>query len=440
MNSTANRRNEMFWLLIISMVLGVSMILLPTYTNVKILGAILAMVLVLWKTEIGLYGTVVALPFINFKYVAALMFYTFVCYIWKKVYKKEKIHTTPIDGPLVIFFIVLVFSVVFSITLNQSIKDMYFYSGILLMTFMVSRDLDKKNLKGILMVFAGVAAIVAIYGIFQYFTGEMGGHGWVDVKTNPNLKARAYSTMENPNILAEYLVIAGSISVALFLDSKNIWRKLLLVAITGIIFVGLLLTMSRGGWIAFAISCIIILTAEDKRVIPVMLLLGAVSIFFLPDVVIERLKTIGSVKDSSNAYRFLIWSASLGMLKDFWASGVGLGYAAFIKAYPNYMLPGIKAAHAHNSYLQMAIEIGVFGLLAFLWGVFKSYGTGIRVWLKAKDSFYKRIVVASMGAVSGLLFHSLVEHVLFDYRIIFSFWLMLAIIMGCSRCLRDENL
>ncbi|SDY54271.1 O-antigen ligase [Proteiniborus ethanoligenes] len=440
MNSTANRRNEMFWLLIISMVLGVSMILLPTYTNVKILGAILAMVLVLWKTEIGLYGAVVALPFINFKYVAALMFYTFVCYIWKKVYKKEKIHTTPIDGPLVIFFIVLVFSVVFSITLNQSIKDMYFYSGILLMTFMVSRDLDKKNLKGILMVFAGVAAIVAIYGIFQYFTGEMGGHGWVDVKTNPNLKARAYSTMENPNILAEYLVIAGSISVALFLDSKNIWRKLLLVAITGIIFVGLLLTMSRGGWIAFAISCIIILTAEDKRVIPVMLLLGAVSIFFLPDVVIERLKTIGSVKDSSNAYRFLIWSASLGMLKDFWASGVGLGYAAFIKAYPNYMLPGIKAAHAHNSYLQMAIEIGVFGLLAFLWGVFKSYGTGIRVWLKAKDSFYKRIVVASMGAVSGLLFHSLVEHVLFDYRIIFSFWLMLAIIMGCSRCLRDENL
>ncbi|WP_168198221.1 O-antigen ligase family protein [Crassaminicella thermophila] len=380
--------------------------------------------------ELGLILGIFAMPFITFKYISLLMFCTFGCFFLKKLYKKEKICFTPIDGYLLIFLLVLIFSAIFSITKNQSMKELFVYISILLMVFMVTRSFDKKTLNQLLMFFIIAATFVAIYGIYQYLTGAVGGHGWVDVKTNPNLKARAYSTMDNPNILAEYLVIAGSLSVALFLNSKNIYRKVFLFGTTGIILLCLLFTFSRGGWIAFALSMFIILASENKKIIPIAILLGFISLFFLPDVVLDRIKTIGSVKDSSNAYRFLIWAASIKMLKDFWASGVGLGYAAFVKVYPNYTLAGIKAAHAHNSYLQIAIETGILGLLAFLMSVLKAYMIGIFNVYKSKDPFFKRISAASIGAISGLMVHGMVEHILFDYRVIFSFWFAIAIIIA----------
>ena len=428
-----SKQNGIGWVIFISLLLGISMYALPTMTALKIILGLVAVCLIFWKAEIGLYAAIVAMPIVTFKYISILIFYTFFCFMIKKIYKKEKLTATPIDGPLLMFFIVLIFSVMTSITLNQSLKELFVYASILLMVFMVSRDLDKRALNTLLMCLVITATLVALFGIYQYTTGDMGGHGWVDIKTNPNLKARAYSTMENPNILAEYLVIACSMSVALFLDSKDRLRKFLLCITTGIILLGLLLTFSRGGWLAFGLSLFLIMIAENKKVLPLGILIGMISLFFLPEVIIDRLKTIGSLKDSSNAYRFSIWAAALEMLKDFWPSGVGLGYEAFMKAYPNYMLAGIKAAHAHNSYLQIALETGIFGLITFMATVIKTYSTGVMILLRSDYFFQKRISIAALGAISGLLFHGLVEHVLFDYRVIFSFWLMIAIILAAYK-------
>lgn len=430
MNFILNKQKGIGFIITLALAVAISMYVLPTNVNIKLFLGLIALSLVLWRTEFGLYMSVVAMPFITFKYISLLMFYTFVCFIVKKIYKKEAICTTPIDGYIVTFFLVLVFSVAFSITRNDSIKELFVYTSILLMVFMVTRDLNKATLNRLLMFFVIAATIVALYGIYQYLTGAAGGHGWVDVKANPNLKTRAYSTMENPNILAEYLVIAASFSVALFFDSKNIYRKLFLFSTTITLLVCLIFTFSRGGWIAFSLSIFIILLSENKKIIPIIICLGLISLFFLPDVVIDRIRTIGSVKDSSNAYRFLIWAAALKMLKDFWLSGVGLGYAAFIKVYPNYTLAGIKAAHAHNMYLQLAIETGIFGLLTFLLSIIKAYTLSILIVYRSLNCFFRRISIASIGAISGLMVHGMVEHVLFDYRVIFSFWLAIGVIIA----------
>ncbi len=433
MNNVINKDKEIGWILFLSLLIGLCLFLFPISANVKLFGGLILLVLILWKVELGLYIAIMMMPFISFKYIAVLIFYTFACYIGKKIYKKEAIKITAADGFLSIFFILLIFSTIFSITLRESMKELFLYTSVLLMVFMITRDLDRKEINRLLMFFVIAAIFVSLYGIYQYATGAVGGHGWVDVKTNPNLKTRAYSTMENPNVLAEYLVTVASMAIVLLLDSKNLYRKLFLSFSTLILLVCLALTFSRGGWVAFAISIFIILISENKKVIPLLVLLGAVSLIFLPEVVIDRLQTIGSIKDSSNVYRFLIWSASLDMLKDFWPSGVGLGYAAYIKAYPNYTLAGIKAAHAHNTYLQIAIETGILGLLIFLLNVIKVYGMGVWVAIKSKDSFFRRICIASIGAISGLLFHALVEHVLFDYKVVFSFWFMIAIIIAAYK-------
>jgi O-antigen ligase len=437
MNYVLQKHKKMGIVLVLSLILGITLNILPTKANMFLFLGLILLPTILWRYEIGIYIAVMAMPAITFKYIALLIFYTFTCFLIRHIYYQKTLKTTEIDGPILLFFIILLVSSFTSITFKQSLKELFLYTSIIFLVIMVAKGLNRKQINYLLILFIISATLVSMLGIYQYFTGEIGHRAWVDVKSNPDLEARAFSIMGNPNILAEYLVIVCSLAIALFLDSKNIYRKILMGIVASINILCLVLTFSRGGWIGFAIALFTILIFEEKRIVPIGILLGIVSLFFLPDVVIDRIKSIANLKDTSNAYRFLIWSAALKMLKDFWISGVGLGYAAFIKAYPNYTLGGIKAAHAHNVYLQIAIETGLLGLIIFFYNILKTYVMGVLTILQSKDSFYKRISVASMGAVSGLLFHGLVEHVLFDYRIVFSFWLIVGLIAASYK--RKEN-
>ena len=55
------------------------------------------------------------------------------------------------------------------------------------------------------------------------------------------------------------------------------------------------------------------------------------------------------------------------MIAAYWLTGIGPGTAAFNQVYPRFMIAGTPAIHSHNLYLQLALELGVPGLLAFLW-------------------------------------------------------------------------
>ena len=83
--------------------------------------------------------------------------------------------------------------------------------------------------------------------------------------------------------------------------------------------------------------------------------------------VVTRFTSIGNLADTSTAYRVHIWMGSLNMARDVLLSGLGSGMGVFAAVYPQYALGGIEAApHSHNLYLQIVIELGIFGLLAFI--------------------------------------------------------------------------
>src|SRR5581483_9046082 len=68
----------------------------------------------------------------------------------------------------------------------------------------------------------------------------------------------------------------------------------------------------------------------------------------------------------SAAQRLAYWIAGEHMFADHWLLGVGMGnYGA---VYPEYALPGwnIELAHAHDYYLNQAVETGVIGLGTYL--------------------------------------------------------------------------
>ena len=93
---------------------------------------------------------------------------------------------------------------------------------------------------------------------------------------------------------------------------------------------------------------------------------------FLPSVVGTRIASIGSLEDSSNAFRVSIWIASLQMIRDY-AHRCRSRAIAFSRVYRDYMIAGTPALHAHNLYLQVGIEMGIVGLLLLVWACLAAF-------------------------------------------------------------------
>ena len=70
--------------------------------------------------------------------------------------------------------------------------------------------------------------------------------------------------------------------------------------------------------------------------------------------------------DSSNSFRFNVYNSCLEMFKDNWLLGIGVGNQNFREIYGLYMKTGFDALSAYNIYLEIAVESGIFALIAFM--------------------------------------------------------------------------
>ena len=119
------------------------------------------------------------------------------------------------------------------------------------------------------------------------------------------------------------------------------------------------------------------------------------------------------------------------MLKDFWFSGVGLGTNAFSAIYNQfYMREGVFAFHTHNLYLQLWIETGILGLLSFLTVVFVNIKHALSALLQTHNIVIKAILASFLAGLSGFLFHGLMEHSFYNFKILLLFWTVIALIMA----------
>jgi len=69
------------------------------------------------------------------------------------------------------------------------------------------------------------------------------------------------------------------------------------------------------------------------------------------------------------AGRFEAWQRALYMIQDFPYTGIGLNMFPYVgdALYPYFLLgPNAKVPHAHNNFLQVAVDLGIPGLVAYL--------------------------------------------------------------------------
>ena len=335
-----------------------------------------------------------------------------------------------IEPALVLYLFVAVVATLASATFTGSLRDLAIYICSFLVFFVLINQLQtKKELHTYLNFALAGALLVALYGIYQYIFGAPMQSGWVDATRNPLIGVRVYSFFGNPNVMAEYLILIIPFGIALFFSVRNIFCKLLYLGVTGLLALSLLLTLSRGGALGLLAALFIFALLKDRRIIIVLLLVVLIAAAVMPAVFLQRFATIGNPMDSSNAYRLTVWKETVQMIKDFPLTGVGLGYQAYQKVYPYYMLDRTKRPfHSHNTALQSLAETGIIGFLAFFWLMAGAGKRGLQALRRSDDNYLKHITMAALAALAGILTQGLGEVIIYLPKITMLFWLTVALI------------
>ncbi len=115
-----------------------------------------------------------------------------------------------------------------------------------------------------------------------------------------------------------------------------------------------------------------------------------------------------SAQGGSALSRIALWRDSIPLIADYYFTGSGLGTSAMVYATYAYLLHVPYLYHAHNFYLQVALEQGVPALLAWLGLVIAVtiYAVGA---LRIADRVGRTLLVGGFAALAAFLVHSLFE-------------------------------
>ena len=253
-------------------------------------------------------------------------------------------------------------------------------------------------------VLVGMGIFEGVLGITQYV--------WLG-------EARARGTFFNPNFFATYEVATLSIVLGLLSDvprsGTTKWQRIFLWSTAAIMFCAFMVAQSRGALVALVTAVTFIGCYRFGKVAIVILIVSLAAGAMVPNPLRQRMVDV-STQDPYAFSRIDIWKNSIERIVDR-PLGIGLGmykYSSFKYRFsiePNIVRYGKRAESAHNEYLQMAVELGLAGLLIFLVGI-GVWGWEATVVLRSQLEPWERgLATGLVGAVLGILVHGTVDSV-----------------------------
>lgn len=464
----AGRMNIAF---ILGILCGIISYWIPSVYILCVILAVIALYIILIRPEVGVLALLALAPWLPTMILAALVGYTTVCYFIKLFRGKRVFKFEPIDIVVAAFGLILLSGGFISFS-SASLKPALLMSCLLLGYFLVSQLITTREwLVRSSVVCVISATLVAAVGIFMYIFGlGYSSAAWLDSEMFAGIAGRAVGTLGNPNVFGEYLILVIPIVCSMVIGKGEGLRKLPAIFCLGILGMCLIFTWSRGAWLALMVAAVVFLFMWHRRSVW-LIIAGIISIPILPSIlpasIISRFTSIGNMADSSTSYRVYIWRASVNMIKNNSISGIGVGEGAWDLVYPLYTYMGIEAApHSHNLYLQIFLELGIFGIIAFLIFLFMFYQSGFTFFkdlggnslLKTSDisermlmnssdnsiNYSKKVAegktqlrISTIGPMCGVfavLVQGMTDYSWYNYKVYLMFWLVCGLAMAYVRC------
>lgn len=414
------------------------------YVNLPIillgLGGLLFVALVLWKPVLGVYCIVLGTALLPTMVMVGLVALTAVSFVIHLAGSKSTgYNVSSFTLPIVVFIGLAAISTLTGVKPAAGLPVLLVYLVFTMgYTLIVNIIKTPRQWHLLIKIFVLSAFFVAAYGVIQNFFLDEMGSGWVDTEMFEDIKTRVFSTLDNPNILGQFLIFTIPVVLACVISAASKPEKLVYSIAFVTCIACLFLTWSRAAWVGVAIAVVVMLINKDKRFIFLCVAGLILAPFVLPQSILDRITSIGNLGDGSTSYRIAVWVSSIYMLRDFLFTGIGLGTAAFGAVYEGYAYGGANfALHAHNFYLQWIVDMGIGGLLVF----FVIIITALRAvtQMSEKTKLAKHLRFAAPGIILGFLFQGMAETMWYNYRMILVFWIFMAIIQSSSLVCKKED-
>lgn len=299
---------------------------------------------------------------------------------------------------------------------------------------------EKKHIYIALGVLLFTAFSTAIDGIIQFHvTGR-------DIFLGRELASgRATAGFDHPNGLGAFLAVIVMLSLSLiYLNLEKLSKRLGLIFGFFIMLWALIITFSRGAWLATLFGLIFLLSMLSRKFIS-FLLIGLFIIYicllFFSPVEVKTLFRLDNENISRTLiWRFELWEDSIKMIRDkpFWGHGLNTFMTKFQFYHRRYAGRYLyHPTYAHNCYLQIAAEVGIFGLLCFLW-IFKNLFLKVIKLIqdnRVRDDNMRILLIGLISGIFTFLMHSFLEVNLYSLKLSVYFWFIVGIIIAIYKIL-----
>ena len=348
-------------------------------------------------------------------------------------------------GPYPVFFagfVFLAWPLSYSSMLSQRFV-LYHLACVLCVIVIVSTVERRDQLLRLAGAATGGLILISAYGMIQRMQGVEVNPSFVDLTLNKGMPGRVFSVFENPNAFGEVLVLLIPVAVGLMFAAKGWIGRLFGLLGAGVGIVAIVMTYSRASWVGLLVAALLFVFLWNWRLLPVLILLGVAAIPYLPDVVMNRILTIGNLNDTSTSSRFPLYEAALRLIQQEPFTGAGLGSDAIRAAVKEGNLYYGKSpfVHSHNVYLQVWAETGLFGLLALLGTVGYAIKRVVRVAMGKEGSRPVRMtIIGGASALLGIMVCGFADFIWHYPRVMLVFWFVFALTMaGIRLALREET-
>ncbi|MFC1553169.1 O-antigen ligase family protein [candidate division KSB1 bacterium] len=384
----------------------------------------------------GIYFFAAVAPFSNAGMEIGIGF-LFLIWIFKIVLERKVLfHFDIITKFILAYFLVMVVSGLFSERPVRSalmIKEEW----IVLVYFAIVNLLpSRKVFHRALTVLAVSCSLVGLYAVWQHFYGI----DLIRLVEFPNYGGyfRSGGCFGFCLTFGGFYIIAYIVSLGCFLGAREMKDKILYLSSSIIIFLAVIASYTRSSWLGAAAGSVLFAVAHNWKTglkyIAVFLLFWAGIYLFHPTLFTEY--GVTSITDPNysegSQMRMDLWKKGFEMWKDNPVLGLGQGNFSYFHEKYNFEEHIFGFAHLHNEYLNVAVQTGILGLLAFL-GIWIFYiFSCLKFWVKEKEIDFKTAsaVLGCAGAISGILAAGMFQCFYTDIEVGMFWWFIAGLSSG----------
>jgi len=333
---------------------------------------------------------------------------------------------TMLDAPLALFVAASLAAALFSARRLESLahlKNLLLMSVVYIVAFLAGDPKLRRRLFALLLV-SGAGS--AIYGIVLYLLGR--GHGTL---------GRTHGSFSTAMTYGGILLILSTLFLAEAVGSRASLRLRIASGLASLAaVVALFYTFTRSSWVGALVSALVILAFLRRRLLVPFAAALVIFVILLPAPYRARVASIWDPSYRTNVQRLELLRGGAAIFREHPVIGVGTMDLADV--YRDHMPPGAVYVHGHmhNDFVQIAVQMGIVGLAAFvilLVSFFCLMARNLKLDLPPGE---RAFVVGSIAALAGFIVNGLFEWNFGDAEVV----TLLYVIIGANLALSLEHL